>query len=510
VTDVNYAGDFAPSIHQQMMARRMCASPIHALTAEMGCGKSRPLLRAWLWRDANQQLATGENVDLVLLAPKGCYLNWLTMPTKLAIEPELGELERWLTHDEFRSTEWCWWGPTSKGHQQKLDALLRVTQRRRFLTMNIEALNRPGKARDYLLAFMKDRHVFVAVDESTCIMHHDSGRTKWVLEEVKPRADYRVIMSGLISPESPENLFSQYKFLDSRILGEHYINFRAKYAITRKINFTPAAQRTKEKPGRAATVIVGWRDGVLEELREKTAPYTSRVLLEDVADIPRSYSYYDVGLTDQQADLYERLKKQATAALDAMTRVTATNAAHQLALLHHIICGHVKAEDGTIHDVPSNRIDSLMEVIGDQSGKAIIFAPYPRALEKITDAIRTAYGEASCVTYWGATSDRERGEARTRIQKDPDTRFIVSNQSVGGKGGTWTAARLVLFFANSWDQEDRQQSEFRARRLGQTGHVHFVDFRARNTVEERLISVLKAKRSMSAELAGDRWRAWLE
>jgi hypothetical protein len=456
------------------------------------------------------QASSGENVDLVVLAPKGCYQNWLTFPSPIeGIEPELGELHKWLTAEELGSTEWCWWGPDSKRHAKRLDALLRVTQRRRFLTMNIEAVNRPGKARDYLLKFMAGRNVFVAVDESTCIMHQDSARTEWILDEVKPRAAFRVIMSGLIAPESPENLFSQYKFLDSRILGEQFINFRAKYAVTRRVNFTPMAKRTKEKPGRAVTVIVKWRDDSMERIRERIAPYTHRVLLEDVADIPRSYSYYDVDLTDQQQELYEKLKRQATAELEAMVHVTATNAAHQLALLHHVICGHVKTEDGGVHDLTNNRVSSLMELLEDHSGKAVIFAPYPRALEKITEALRTAYGEASCVTYWGETSDRERGEARTRIQKDPDTRFIVSNQSVGGKGGTWTASRLTLFYANSWDQEDRQQSEFRTRRLGQTEHCHYVDFRSRGTIEDRLIAVLKAKRSMSAELAGDRWRMWL-
>jgi SNF2 family DNA or RNA helicase len=169
----------------------------------------------------------------------------------------------------------------------------------------------------------------------------------------------------------------------------------------------------------------------------------------------------------------------------------------------------VKAENGDVVDIASNRVDSIMELIQDHSGKAIVFAPYPRLLNKITNALRTAYGDGSCVTFWGETKDKERVDARTRIQRDPETRFIVANQSVGGKGGTWTKARLSIFAANSWDQEDRQQSEFRNRRLGQTEHVHFVDVRARGTIEDRLISVLKAKRSMSAELSGDRWREWL-
>ena len=505
-----YQGDvLPPEPYQREAAKRIATNLYYALTMEMGTGKGRPLLRAWIARDSRAIAAGLPHVDLLLIAPKGCYLNFLTFPPPPGLEPELGELDKWLKPEEIEATSICWWGPTSKSHERELSALL-IARRRRFLTINVEALNRPGRARDYLLAYVKDRNVMAVIDESTCIMHHDSNRTSWINKVLRPQLKYRYIMTGLIAPESPLNLFSQYYFLDPRILGENFFTFRARHAITEKVNFTPIRERTPEKPGRVATIVVGYRNGALDRLRERCAPHTFRVLLDDVADLPKSYSYWDVDLTDQQATLYEAMKRDATAALSQVLHVTATIAAHQLALLHHIVCGHVKAEDGSIQDIPSNRVDSLMEMIQDHSGKAIVFAPYPRLLEKITDAIKTAYGAASVVTFWGATKDKERVDARVRIQRDPETRFIVANQSVGGKGGTWTKARLTIFAANSWDQEDRQQSEFRNRRLGQTEHVHFVDMRARSTIENRLISVLKSKRSMSAELQGDRWREWLQ
>jgi hypothetical protein len=505
-----YQGDISPPApYQREAARLIVTNDVYALTMEMGTGKGRPLLRAWLARD-NKSIAQGfPHIDMLLIAPKGCYLNFLSFPPPPGLEAELGELEKWLKPDEYESTSKMWWGPTSKSHERELQALL-VATRRRFLTMNVEALNRPGRARDYLLEYVKNRRVMAVIDESTCIMHHDSNRTEWINKILRPRLRHRYIMTGLVAPESPHNLFSQYYFLNPNILGDHFFSFRSRYAITQKVNFTPMKERTAEKPGRVATIVVGYRTGAMERLRERCAPYTYRVLLDDVADLPRSYSYWDVDLTDQQHTLYEAMKLDATAVLSREKNVTASMAAHQLALLHHIVCGHVRAEDKSLVDIPSNRVESLMELIQDHSGKAIFFAPYPRLLEKITDALKTAYGDQSVVTYWGATKDKERADARTRIQRDPETRFIVANQSVGGKGGTWTQARLTIFAANSWDQEDRQQSEFRNRRLGQTEHVHFVDMRARSTIEDRLISVLKSKRSMSAELQGDRWREWLK
>jgi hypothetical protein len=497
-----------PLDHQKELARLLVTHPIFAVTAEMGTAKSRPLLRAWLYLDAKSIAAGQGHIDLAIIAPKGCYLNWLTFPAPEGLEAELGELEKWLTPEEYEETVKAYWGPTSKRHLRDLAALA-VAKRRRFLTVNVEALNAPSRARELMIEFCRGRRVILCVDESTCIMHHDSARTRWINNVLRGWAMRRVIMSGLIAPETPLNLFSQFFFLDPSILGWNYYGFQKRYAHMVPMNFTPAAKRTKEKPGRVTQVVVGMRSGAVAELNARIAPYHYRVLLDDIADLPQSYAYRDVELTEEQHAAYAAMKELATATLAGAEVVTASMVAHQLALLHHIVCGHARTEEGQVTDIPTHRVEAILDLLADHAGKAIIFAPYPRFLEKISAALREAYGEASTVEYWGATSLNDRVQARSRIQNDEATRFIVSNQSVGGKGGTWTAANLVIYAANSWDQEDRQQSEYRARRLGQTRTVHFVDMRARGTIEERLILVLKQKREIARELMGDRWRLWL-
>jgi Mesyanzhinovviridae DNA helicase len=199
----------------------------------------------------------------------------------------------------------------------------------------------------------------------------------------------------------------------------------------------------------------------------------------------------------------------AFAALSKGEFSTATQKLDQLGKMQHILCGHVRKEDGTLADIPETRTDAVVEILHRHDGKAIIWAPYPRALRKIRDRLQDEFGPDSTVGYWGEHKLEERLEARARIQNDDACRFIVSNQSVGKFGNTWTACNLVIYYANSFDNEDRQQSEDRAHRIGQTKFVTYVDLRARGTLDEKLIRVLRKKMSVAAELQGDKMREWL-
>jgi SNF2 family DNA or RNA helicase len=189
--------------------------------------------------------------------------------------------------------------------------------------------------------------------------------------------------------------------------------------------------------------------------------------------------------------------------------VTAQIAAAVLTKLHSILCGHVVDENGELHDIPTQRVDAVKEVLEDHSGKAIIWSPYPRLLSKIATALEEEYGEESTVRYWGETSSDDRVIAVNRFQNDPNCTYFVSNPSVGGEGITLTQATLVIYAANSWKASDRQQSEARAHRAGQTRSVTYVDLAASDTMEHKLIKALRSKFDLAALVTGDKLKDWI-
>jgi SNF2 family DNA or RNA helicase len=254
--------------------------------------------------------------------------------------------------------------------------------------------------------------------------------------------------------------------------------------------------------------IVGYRN--IDELNRLIMRASYRVTKEQVLDLPpKIYQFYDVEMTKEQEKNYNQMRDSAMAELANGEFSTASMKLDQLSKMQHILCGHVRNENGELVDIPENRTEAVVEILKSHSGKAIIWAPYPQALRKITAKLRKEFGPDSTVSYWGETTLDERIEARERIQNDDACRFIVSNQSVGKFGNTWTACNLVLYYANSFDNEDRQQSEDRAHRIGQTKFVTYIDLRCRGTMDERLIQVLRKKITISSTLQGDEFRSWL-
>jgi hypothetical protein len=484
--------------HQETANKLLLENDVFGLLMEQGTGKSRPIIDDWIARDP---------MDLVILAPKGCYLNWI------GTDEEPGELTLWIPPEKLTTINIGWWrSGAGVAHRQALDNLL-YAKSPRFLAMNIEALNREGKARDYLLNFIHDRKVIGVIDESTTICHEEAARTKFILDNLAGLFSVRRILSGLVAPESPMNLYTQYRYLDWRIIGQRsYWGFRNRYAILQQIDFRPAAQRSMDevhkKFYRKPSVVVEYRN--LDELNQKIMTKSYRVLKQDVLDLPpKIYQFWDVELTAEQERVYESMKNLAMAELESGAFTTASQKLDQLGKLQHILCGHVRAEDGTLEDIPELRTDAVVEILRQTNDKAIIWCPWPQALRKIRDRLQEEFGPDSTASFWGETSLDERLEARTRIQRDDTCRFIVSNQSVGKFGNTWTACNVVIYFANSFDNEDRQQSEDRAHRIGQTRSVTYIDLRARGTVDEKLIKTLRKKITISSTLQGDEFRSWL-
>lgn len=472
-----------PYKHQLEGARLLAENDNFALLAEMGAGKSRMVCMDFEYKYHRQGLK-----NLVVVAPSGSYRNWE------------GELQRWLDERLWKTVKLYTWVSGKSKPKEFQEFINYAGERPRVLLMNVEALSRVVAAREGLRDFLSSGPTMWVIDESQAIKAPDSARTKFILS-IASLAKWRRILTGMVAPENPLNVYSQFDFLDWRILGfRNFYGFRARYALTRKVDF--------KQGGRPVEVVVGYRN--LEELHKKIAGHSFRVRTADVVDLPpRIYMpIRNVDMTQEQMKAYVDMKRRAMTEINGQY-VTAQIAAAVLTKLHSILCGHVIDENGNLHDVPSNRVTAVLELLQDHSGKAIIWAPYPRFLTKIAEALEKEYGEDSTVRFWGETSNDDRQNGKKRFQEDPRCRWFVSNQSVGGEGNTLTAATLVVYAANSWKNSERQQSEARAHRIGQSLPVTYVDFAVKGSMEEKLIKALRGKMDLAALISGDNVKEWI-
>jgi SNF2 family DNA or RNA helicase len=88
-------------------------------------------------------------------------------------------------------------------------------------------------------------------------------------------------------------------------------------------------------------------------------------------------------------------------------------------------------------------------------------------------------------------------------------RFFLGNPKTGGYGLTLTAASTVVYYSNNYELEVRLQSEDRCHRIGQYKSVTYIDIVTADTVDEKILTALRGKKKISAEVLGDAWRDWI-
>lgn len=479
---MNYTYKTEPYKHQRDAFEASADQKNYAYFMEMGCGKSKVLID-----NAAYLYAAGRITSLVIVAPKGVYRNWVLKEIPIHM-PDLipRKIGTW------RST-------MNKAQQKELSDLLHYHDGLRILLVNIEAFV-STKTVKYVQKFMEGQKVMFAVDESTTIKNHKAKRTRIVTNLAKG-CEYRRILTGSPVTQSPMDLYAQCAFLDPDLLGcDNYYTFQARYANMRRINMG----------AHSFNKIVSFKN--LEELAELLRKFSSRVLKKHCLDLPsKTYTIREVSLHPEQLQHYMTMKKAALVILEDDT-IFAQEAMTQLLRLQQILCGYLPVDDeGTLVDIPTRRLDALMETVEETSGKIIIWARFRKDIQRIEEALVKKYGRESVGSYYGDTSEADRDDlVRNFSDPDHETRFFVGNPQTAGRGLTLVSANTVIYYSNDFNLESRTQSEDRCHRIGQEQPVTYIDLLAEGTVDEHIVRTLQNKIALAGAALGEEMRQWLK
>ena len=471
-----------PYEHQKDALKKCWNKEAFAIFAEMGTGKSKIAL------DNACILYNQGKIDRVLIvAPKGTYMTW--------VEQEIP------THvpDYVEKHVVAWKQSTSATYKQQLKDIKSADDFRfKIMVINVEALS-TKKGVEFAHLFLIGKSMMI-VDESTTIKNPQAKRTKNILSLAK-EAKYRRILTGSPVTQSPMDLWAQMDFLDPEILGQQsYYAFRTRYAVVITANAAGGTHKYQK--------IVKFKN--LSQLGQLVSPHSYRILKKDCLDLPdKIYTRREVELTDEQQLAYKDMKANAMTFLKGQS-LTAVNVLTQLLRLHQITCGHMKTDSGETLDLKNNRLDELMQILGETTGKVIIWANYIHDILNIESAIKKEYGETSYCTYYGATKAEDRQRCIYDFQnKMNDCRFFIGNTQTGGYGITLTAASTVIYYSNNYDLEKRIQSEDRAHRIGQKNPVLYIDLVSKGTVDEKIIKSHRNKVNIAREISGEELSKWI-
>ena len=476
---MNYKFKTKPYAHQLTALEKSWNKENFAYFMEMGTGKTKVLI------DNLAMLYDKGKIDgALIIAPKGVVKTWYEqeLPTHLP--------------DHIENVSILWQPNITKTQQEKLDSLFEIDSALHILVMNVEALS-TDKGVKFATKFINSHKTLMAIDESTTIKTPTARRTKNIIK-MGVNAKYKRIMTGSPITKNPLDLYTQCEFLDPWLLDfASYYSFRNRYA----------EMKTMHVRGRSIQVVKEFRH--LGELSDTVKEFSYRVLKEDCLDLPpKNFVKRHITLTSDQKKIYEQMKKHAIAMLNKKVTTTVT-VLTQLMRLHQITCGYVTADDGTIQEVESNRLNELMSILEETEGKVIIWANYQFSVSDIIQKITKVYGPDSYVHYYGLTPQEDRQDYIRKFQNDPKCRFIIGTPQTGGYGITLTQANTVIYYSNGYDLEKRLQSEDRAHRIGQKKNVTYIDIIAEDTIDEKIVEALRSKIDIASQVMGEELKEWI-
>lgn len=475
-----YKFRYEPYQHQLQALGLSWNKDEYAYFMDMGTGKSKVIIdnTAILYDQ-------GKITGALYIAPKGVYRNW----TSKEIPEHMPE------HVIYNAVAWNPAG--TKKNLEALETLFKDDDDLKILVMNVEAFS-TAKGFNFAMSFCQAHNVLIAVDEATTIKNIKAQRTKSIIKCGK-EAVYRRIATGSPITKSPLDLYSMCAFLNEDLLGFQSLwTFQNRYCRLQKIT----------TGSHAFHKVVGYQN--LEELTDSLRKFSFRVRKEDCLDLPEKvYLKRSVELTPEQKAAYATMKAYAIAALEDKT-VSAVNTLTQLLRLQQICSGAVMTDDGTLVELPTNKLPELMAALEEVDGKVIIWAWFRNDIQRIARALAEEYGEDSVATYYGDTHDKDRPEIVKAFQNpDHPLRFFVGQPTTGGYGLTLTEAKTVVYYSNGYDLEKRLQSEDRAHRIGQRNTVTYIDIVAEGTIDEKILLALRNKIDIATLVLGEEYKTWL-
>lgn len=233
------------------------------------------------------------------------------------------------------------------------------------------------------------------------------------------------------------------------------------------------------------------------EVKRAIKPYFLRRRAADVLkDLPEKVSREVwLDLAPEQRKTYDTIFEQSRSALSVpgVTRI------HALARLNDLrkICNlDPQSQRSCKLDYLVDQLDAVVE----NNQKALVFSTLPNVtLRKIAPQLQ----EYHPALFDGSLSDNQRESLIRRFQSDEAPHVLLTSVKAGGIGLTLTRANHVFHFDHWWNPAVTRQAEARAYRIGQSRTVFIHDIFTRDTIEERVHSILLQKQHLFDQVIDD-------
>jgi SNF2 family DNA or RNA helicase len=227
--------------------------------------------------------------------------------------------------------------------------------------------------------------------------------------------------------------------------------------------------------------------------------YTSDCILRRTKDIvqsdmpPKILRDLEVELTAAQRAAYVRAETEGIVHLNELGETISVQHVFQLVMRLKQICNF---DPLTGESAKLEQLLTDMEEVADSDRKAIIFSQWVEPLQVLATALKP-YG---ALQYHGKIPQHERTPILERFRTDPDCHVLLMSYGTGSVGLNLQFANYVFLFDRWWNPAVEDQAINRAHRIGQRQPVTVTRFLAGETIEQRIASILEAKRKVFNDL----------
>jgi superfamily II DNA or RNA helicase len=323
------------------------------------------------------------------------------------------------------------------------------------------------------------RFNYVIMDESQAIKNPSSHITKAVMQL---NAAHRLILTGTPLENSTMDLWSQMTFINPGLLGSQSF-FRNEFQVP--IEKRGDEQKTQRLYGLIKPFMLRRNKAqVATDLPPKVESVLFSEMLPEQADRYEEAKSYYRNLILDSIDA-EGMARSQMVVLQGLTKL------RQIANHPRMIDADYEGDSGKMADMLL-RLESAMR----ENHKVLVFSQFIKHLNVVKQ-----YLDDKNIDYAyldGATQDRQ-GQV-SRFQTDDSIRLFLISLKAGGLGHNLTAADYVFILDPWWNPAIEAQAVDRAHRIGQQRTVFTYKFIAKNTVEEKILALQRAKQRLATNL----------
>jgi len=313
----------------------------------------------------------------------------------------------------------------------------------------------------------------VVIDESSSFKNPSSKRFK-ALRKMLPKIDTMVLLTGTPSPNGLLDMWSQMYLIDyGERLGRTLTGYKQRF-------FEP------DYFGRKFEI----RNGAAEKIHGLLSDKIIHMSADDYLDMPARIDLsvkVDIG---KALGGYQEFERTMLAQLADDVEVEAMTAAVLANKLMQYANGALYTDDhGSWQETHAAKLDALAEIVEDNTGENMLVAynykfDLARLLKRFPQA-RVLDKSQDTIDAWN------RGEIPMLLAHPASAGHGLNLQ----KGGA-----LCVWFGLNWSLELYQQFNARLHRQGQTRPVRIVHIVAKDTIDGRVLSVLRDKDASQASL----------